>query len=58
MSGRAIVRDCEAKVWGHGYWHQYPCSRKATTEVGGKHYCTQHAKKYTARVSSRPRVEA
>lgn len=31
-----------------GYWHKYPCGRKAKREVAGVKLCEQHAKKAEA----------
>lgn len=35
---------CQGMVWAPGFWHQYPCTRKAVVPVGGKVFCRQHAK--------------
>lgn len=43
MSAERFV-GCEAFVWGQGYWHKFPCKRRAVETVSGKDYCKQHAK--------------
>jgi len=44
MASRGEVTKCAKATWGSTGRGGY-CNRKATTEIDGKMYCTQHAKK-------------